>query len=123
MDMETKTAERRCEPRHQTNLEVDYAADSTFMYAYIKDISSTGIFVRATEVQPVGTLLQLRFSSPAAAAAREPFAVEGEVMWNISGQEANDGAGMGIRFTDMGEKTRQRVLELVRKIAYLDDDR
>lgn len=117
------TPERRSEPRHATDLEVDYAADSTFMYAYIKDISSTGIFVRADDLQPVGTILKLRFSPSAdAGATSEPIEVEGEVMWNTNGRRVSSVPGMGIRFTDMGEKTRQRVLELVRSIAYLADD-
>ena len=90
------------------------------MYAYIKDISSTGIFVGTRELQPVGTILQLRFSPPTSNAP--PIEVEGEVMWNTENAANNEAPGMGIRFTDMGEKTRQRVLEIVRKIAYLGSD-
>lgn len=117
--METETRERRSEPRHKTHLEVDYAADSTFMYAYITDISSTGIFVGTEELQPVGTILQLRFSPGSETA---PIEVEGEVMWNTERATEDATPGMGIRFTDMGEKTRLRVLEIVRKIAYLADE-
>ena len=41
-------AERRRAPRVLLNLEVDYASEDNYLFAYITDISATGIFVRTT---------------------------------------------------------------------------
>ena len=37
---------RRAAPRILVNLEVDYASEDNYLFAYITDISATGIFVR-----------------------------------------------------------------------------
>jgi len=39
-------AERRRSPRVLVDLEVDYASEENYLFAYITDISETGIFVR-----------------------------------------------------------------------------
>ncbi|MBK8261023.1 MAG: PilZ domain-containing protein [Nannocystis sp.] len=112
---------RRREARHAVNLEVDYAADSTFLYAYITDISSMGIFIRTSEPCPPGTLLRLRFTPPAREGEKKGEALElgGEVKWQSS-EPGNP--GMGVEFRIKGERTRRRLLEMVRQIAYLSGD-
>ena len=112
---------RRRATRHPVHLEVDYAADSTFLYAYITDISSMGIFIRTDAPCPPGTALRLRFTPPAApgAPAPEPIELDGEVKWNTSQHGSTGNPGMGVEFRLKGERTRRRLMELVRQIAYL----
>src|SRR5260370_33355384 len=74
----TATADRRRAPRVLINLEVDYALEDNYLFAYITDISSTGIFVRTTTPEQPGTLLNLRFQPDGIA---EPIEVEGQVIW------------------------------------------
>ena len=55
-------AERRRAPRILTDLKVDYGSEENYLFAYITDISATGIFVRTTTPEPPGTHLNLRFA-------------------------------------------------------------
>lgn len=122
---ESSTAEgnRRSEARHAVHLEVDCnsaGTGDTFLYAFITDISSMGIFIRTESPLPVGTMLELGFTPPAATKSELPprrLELTGEVMWNTTSASA---PGMGVRFHHTSPKTRQRLLEIVRAIAYLD---
>ena len=115
-------ANRRAEPRLPVHFEVDCTSGDTFLYAYITDISSMGIFISTATPLPVGTVLQLAFTPRAEAGGAAPQRLElsGEVVWNTTGEDAPDKPGMGVRFHHAAPKTRSRLLELVRAIAYLD---
>lgn len=114
---------RRRARRHPVHIEVDYAADSTFLYAYITDISSMGIFIRTDTPSEPGTTLRLRFTPPAADGERpHPLEIDGEVKWKTRAPGASGEPGMGVEFKIRSEKTRQRLLELVRAIAYLSGE-
>jgi uncharacterized protein (TIGR02266 family) len=119
LDEEGAGAERRAAPRVLVDLEVDYRAEDTFLFAYIADISATGIFIRTTEPEPAGTHLNLRFHPPE---ADEPVELEGEVIWvNRYRPGVRDALhpGMGVRFLGLDDATKARLYELVRRIAYL----
>lgn len=126
-DPESSTTEsnRRSEPRLPVHLEVDCSSagtGDTFLYAFITDISSMGIFIRTEAPQPVGTMLELGFTPPPDQKSElSPRRLEltGEVMWNTKAVD-NSAPGMGVRFHHTSPKTRQRLLEIVRAIAYLD---
>jgi uncharacterized protein (TIGR02266 family) len=109
---------RRAAPRVLVNLEVDYDSEDNYLFAYITDISATGIFVRTTTPEAAGTLLNLRFSPDDAG----PIEVEGEVIWinpYRPGAPDNLHPGMGVRFVEIDEELRARLLELIRRFAYL----
>lgn len=111
------------------DLEVDYASEENYLFAYITDISATGIFVRTTTPELPGTLLNLRFASDlesrgeaGAARHRGWIECEGEVIWvnpYRPGAPDNLHPGMGIRFVDIDDAMRARLLELIRRFAYL----
>lgn len=131
------SADRRAAPRVLIDLEVDYTALDNFLFAYITDISATGIFVRTLAPEPPGTLLNLRFTPrtrPAAAAltgdfdaaddldAPARFAVEGEVIWVNPfrpGQPDSLDPGMGIRFVALDDDVRDRLIAMIQRFAYL----
>jgi type IV pilus assembly protein PilZ len=143
-------AERRLSERVLVDLEVDYRQDDTFLFAYITDISTMGIFVRTTTPEPPGTRFNLRFSSPRMSSLaatlskvsgargggrwvesdeQEWLELEGEVIWvNAFRGDSTDNPnpGMGIQFVDLTEEQRERIVQLVRTFAYLakpeDDD-
>ncbi len=107
-------ADRRRAPRVFVDLEVDYASEENYLFAYITDISATGIFVRTTTPELPGTLLNLRFASE--------IECEGEVIWvnpYRPGAPDNLHPGMGIRFVDIDDAMRAHLLELIRRFAYL----
>jgi uncharacterized protein (TIGR02266 family) len=111
-------AERRTSPRVLVDLEVDYASEENYLFAYITDISATGIFVRTTTPEAPGTHLNLRFSSDDSGLLE----VEGEVIWvnpYRPGTPDNLHPGMGIRFVSIDNELRNRLFELIRRFAYL----
>ncbi len=70
-------ADRRIDERVPVNIEVDYRASDTFLFAYITDISAMGIFVHTETPAAHGTRLNLRFR----VAGGELMEIEGEVIW------------------------------------------
>jgi type IV pilus assembly protein PilZ len=118
-EMPVGDADRRIAPRVLVDLEVDYASEENYLFAYITDISETGIFVRTTTPEQPGTRLNLRFRPDDEIPQIE---VEGEVIWvnpYRPGNSDNLHPGMGIRFVELDEDIRIRLLELVRRFAYL----
>jgi len=114
--------ERRAHDRVLVDIEVDYRADDTFLFAYITDISAMGIFVRTNAPEPPGTHLNLRFTPPGG----EPMEFEGEVIWINPlrpGDYENRNPGMGIQFIELTAEQRDLILQLVRTFAYLDDEK
>ncbi len=110
-------ADRRRAPRVLVDLQVDYASEENYLFAYITDISATGIFVRTTTPEEPGTLLNLRFADH-----RGEIACEGQVIWvnpYRPGAPDNLHPGMGIRFVEIDDALRDRLLELIRRFAYL----
>ncbi len=126
VDVDRRRAERnrRIHERVMVDLEVDYRASDTFLFAYITDISAMGIFVRTNTPEPEGTRINLCFRTPKELGSR-PMELEGEVIW-INRYRPNDPEGrqpgMGLRFVDLTPPQREEVMRLVRTFAYLSDD-
>ena len=110
--------ERRRAPRVLVDLEVDYASEDNYLFAYITDISATGIFIRTTTPEEPGTHLNLRFN----AGGDDALQIEGQVIWvnpYRPGTPDNLHPGMGVRFVGLDDSLRHRLLELIRRFAYL----
>jgi type IV pilus assembly protein PilZ len=119
--LDRRGADRRIHERVLVDMEVDYRADDTFLFAYITDISAMGIFIKTEQPQPEGTRLNLRFRTPDG----RLLEVEGEVIW-INPPRPHDpegrSPGMGVEFVDLTPRQREDVLRLVRTFAYLNDE-
>ena len=115
-----KGSERREHARVPVDIRVDYESEDTFLFASITNISEMGIFIETKTPLPKGTQLNLEFELPKGGRFRE----RGEVMWVNPFRPAgpNLNPGMGIRFLDLSREARSKIVDLVRKIAYLDDD-
>lgn len=113
-------AERRQHERYDTELSVDYGSGENFLFSYIANISEMGIFIRSDDPCAVGTRLQLRFAIEGGA----PLELRGEVVWinplRADGENLNP--GMGVRFVELDAEQRERVVDLVKTVAYLQDD-
>jgi type IV pilus assembly protein PilZ len=109
--------ERRLYERFDTSISVDYSSGDTFLFSYIQNISEMGIFIRSDTPLPIGTTLELRFA-PDGQAAME---VIGEVTWINPYRPFGDNLnpGMGVRFRDLSPDLRERIVALVRTVAYL----
>jgi uncharacterized protein (TIGR02266 family) len=114
--------ERREWHRILVDLEVDYSNSDNFLFAYIRDISETGIFIRTNEPEKPGTLLNLRFMPNDG--NRQLLQLEGEVLWVNTVREGdpdNINPGMGVKFVGLAPENRYRLIEYIKTFAYLDD--
>lgn len=109
--------ERRKYERFETSISVDYSSGETFLFSYIQNISEMGIFIRSDDPFPIGTVLKLRF----APAGQEPIEVSGTVTWVNPYRPFGDNLnpGMGVRFEGLTPDLRERIVALVRTVAYL----
>lgn len=112
-------ADRRISGRYAVEWAVDCVARDTFLYASITNISEMGIFVRTTEPLRLSTKLRLTFAPPGG----EAFQLEGCVAWLNCVRENGDNPnpGMGVRFVNLQPEERERLVEVIRTIAYLRD--
>lgn len=111
--------ERRSHDRFDVEWAVDCVGDDTFLYASIANISAMGIFVKTTDPATVGTRLVLSFEPP----GYESFKLEGAVAWinAVRADGDNPNPGMGVRFVNLQPEQRERLVEVVRTIAYVRD--
>ena len=117
--------ERRGQQRHKVRFDVDYRADETFLFARITDISEMGIFVATATPPPIGETVELRFTLPETLRHEmgdgpSVLSLKATVQWITNGPPNAESPGMGLRFLDPDEVTANRIVELVRTIAYLD---
>ncbi len=110
-------ADRRVHARYDTELSVDYASDENFLFSYITNISKMGIFIRTDDQPAKGTRLRMRFGLPDG----ETLKLEGEVVWvnRLRADGDNLNPGVGVRFLNLTPAQREKVVDLVRTIAYL----
>src|SRR5687768_7826837 len=117
---EASASNRRQYDRIDVSWDVDCETEDTFLYASIRNVSELGIFVLTREPLDVGTRLMLRFSPPGADAA---FDLEGRVQWvnPVRVLSDNRNPGMGILFVNITAEDRERLVSMVRTIAYVRD--
>lgn len=110
---------RRHFERYEVEWAVDCVASDTFLYASITNISEMGIFVRTVEPLREGTLLRLAFAPPGG----EGFTLDGCVAWvnRVRENGDNPNPGMGVRFVELRPEDRERIVSIVRTIAYIRD--
>lgn len=94
---------------------VETGEGETFLFAYVANLHELGVFVQTDRPQPIGTRLQLGFEG-------SDLVLLGEVVWiNPVKNDDNPNPGMGIRFIGLDLEDRDRLVSLVRAIAYLDE--
>lgn len=112
--------DRRSADRFPVVWSVDCETEDTFLYAAITNISALGIFVRTDAPLAIGTTLRLRFAP--AVSFCEPLVVDGRVQWINPDRPGCPNPGMGIRFVGLTMDDRERIVEIIRTIAYLPRD-
>ncbi len=113
-------AERRRHERFDTELSVDFASGENFLFSYITNISEMGIFIRSDHPMAIGTTLRLRFGLD----DDQALQLEGTVVWfnPVRADGDNPNPGMGVRFTKLTPEQRERVVAVVRTVAYLQSE-
>ena len=120
-DAPASVSDRRSADRIPVTWSVDCETEDTFLYASITNISELGIFVCTRDPLVVGSRITLRFAPPG-----EPqFVLGGIVQWvnPVKPLGPNPNPGMGICFVDLTPDDRERLVEAIRTIAYLRDEK
>ncbi len=110
-----RPSDRRIHDRYPVTWAVDCQTEETFLYAFITNISELGIFVKTTEPLALGTELALSFAPP----GKEPFKLRGAVAWINPARIGDSNPGMGIRFLDLTLEERERIVDVVKTVAYV----
>ncbi len=124
-----ESSDRRRSGRHDVIWSVDCETDDTFLYASISNISVMGIFVQTIDPLPIETSLTLRFSPasplPSGKLFGAPvveFVLRGTVQWINWPTNGTPNPGMGVRFVELSDLDRERILETVRTIAFVREE-
>jgi uncharacterized protein (TIGR02266 family) len=114
--------DRRSAERVDVTWSVDCETEDTFLYASIANISELGIFVSTRDPLQVGTRLRLRFAPPG---SEDAFVLQGQVQWvnPVRMLSESRNPGMGVRFVDLSADDRERIVDTIRTIAYVRDNR
>lgn len=101
--------ERREHARYEVTAYVDYTGSEVLLYHRIENISLGGICIHSTNIEPLGTVVELVVNFPDLDAS---IAVQGEVVW-INRDEPMD---MGIRFSDLDEERKDVLRRYLQKV-------
>ena len=75
------------------------------------NLSKVGLYLKTMFPHQVGTTLTCKFKLPD---GRRPVTARGKVVWNRTGTPSDDAPpGMGIRFYDMSDLDRERLVHFV----------
>ena len=108
-------SEKRGEDRAAIQLRVDYKRLNTFFADYTKNISKGGTFIRTVKPLDVGTEFVFVLSVPS---HNKQLELKGEVVWVVTEEkaDADNPAGMGIKFKFADDSERDKVDEFVEKL-------
>jgi len=102
---------KRSTPRLGTQVALDFQSLKGFRQARSLDVSARGMFLKTTQVYPVGEDILVRFNLSGIA---HPFKAIGRVLWS-SATDTPQGlpAGMGVQFTDLEASEQVAIEEFV----------
>jgi uncharacterized protein (TIGR02266 family) len=102
---------KRTTPRLGAQIPLEFQSLKSFRQARSLDVSARGVFLRTTQVFPVGEDVLVRFNLPGIA---HPFKAIGRVVWS-SATDTPQGlpAGMGVQFSDLEASEQVTVEEFV----------
>lgn len=115
-----RAAEMRVHPRVSLQFKVRYKTpEGVQLEGQASGIGGGGLFIESTAPQSKGTHLSLAFALPDRPA--EWLDAKGEVAWICPRRDQYTASpGMGVKFTDIAPKVRDRILALVDSIRKSD---
>lgn len=115
--MSKKHTDKRKSTRIPVQFDVNIIHDEDYLISFTRDISADGMFINTPNPVSKGEKISITFAMGVAKA----ISVEAKVVWvNLDGPEID--RGMGIKFINVGVKTKRNILMLVNRIAILPDD-
>ena len=101
-------------------VKVHFESQTGFVAAYAANISLTGIFIRTQQPRLPGTRLHFELKLPE---RRSLMRGVGEVVWSRPGAESEERpAGIGVRFLQIDQDSRELISRVVRRHFQRGDD-
>lgn len=107
---------RRQSQRVPAQFKVDCSYEKNFLISYTRDLSVDGMFLRTETPAPAGSYVKLVFS----VGDLHQVTVSARVVWSAAWDESLN-PGMGVQFLDPPEGLRRAILDLVGRIAVLEN--
>lgn len=110
-ELEVPHVNERQDNRCETTLKVNYTNFDNFLTEYTKNVCSGGMFIKTRIHHNIGSDICLYLHVPA---LKEPIKIVAKVVHlnfiNVSDEEA----GVGVKFTDIDEKSRQSLIGFIK---------
>lgn len=105
--MYSLSSERRLSSRHEVALNAHYDSSAIDMSSPVTNLSRTGLFLRAVYLDDPGSLVSILLKLPSES---RPISIAGRVV-RVDLRPGT--SGMGIRFTDLSWRGRQRLVGFI----------
>ena len=115
--MASEDKRKEGQDRRPVFLVVDYEGAEDLCHDYTQNLSSGGAFIHTDKQLSVGDQIDLQLSFPRLLA---PLRISGVVRWVRSA--CDEGAGIGIEFTDFNEGVGRELEQVIAKIQQSDPD-
>ena len=109
--------ERRTRGRVAMKRLVDCHHEGNYLVSHSKDISPDGMFLCSDAPLPVGSLVKLVFSVD----GLHDLVVAARVVRSVKRGSCSQ-PGMGLEFIDLPENLREALLDILHRVAVLDDE-
>lgn len=110
----------RQDERVPIKLRVDCKCKDNYVFEYSKNLSQSGIYLTTKKPLPPGTKINLQFSIDPD--KKKEINILGQVIWvnkPTNTQDPTFQPGMGIKFINTDEKTKDSIKNLIKRIAVL----
>ncbi len=109
-EIELHAPNQRSEPRCPASLKVSYRSYDEFIHEYTKNVSRQGMFIKTRRNHQVRDRVDLSLQVPG---LPDPVHIVGEVVRVCLHSASDEDAGIGIKFIDIDEKSRQALIAFI----------
>lgn len=110
-ELRVPASEERTEKRYEASLKVGYRTYQEFITEYTTNVSSGGMFINTRRNHEVHDRVELFLAVPG---LKEPLRIIGEVVRTNIHNVSDEDAGIGVRFVELDEGSRQALISFIR---------
>ncbi|GAB4482540.1 MAG: hypothetical protein OHK006_01220 [Thermodesulfovibrionales bacterium] len=103
----------RAAPRCPASLKVAYESFNEFITEYTRNVSQGGMFISTKRKHQIGEIVVLALTVPG---IDHPLRITGEIVRVSLEMTSPEGAGIGIKFSDMDAESRQMLVNYIRSL-------
>jgi uncharacterized protein (TIGR02266 family) len=108
---DTRFTERRVEERSPASLKVSYKTYSEFIENYTNNVSRRGMFIGTRHRHKAQERVDLFLHVPG---LDDPIRIIGEIAHITTDDVKDEDAGVGVRFVDIDDKSRQILIDFIK---------